>query len=297
MSALNAMPSLALMVMLGMRHGLDPDHLAAIDGLTMRSLPARPRWAPWMGGLFALGHGIVVLAVVAAAALASARWQAPAALFAWLDWLPAAMLALLAAVNARALLGAAPYAPGGVRAVFLPSGPASCRPLRLPSGVWPGPARGGGPLAGVGLGMLFALVFDTALQAAAWGYAAAALGGVGNALLIGLAFTLGMGVTDLFDGWVTARVLRSGRQEAVAAFRRRLGWPIVCMCGAMAGYLALSKLDPAYAIGEDWYSALGAAMLAAMAGLYGYTLYGLRRRPICSRTIRSHTICSADTRL
>ena len=40
---------------LGMRHGTDPDHLAAIDGLTR----VRPRSTN--GVLFALGHGLVVL--------------------------------------------------------------------------------------------------------------------------------------------------------------------------------------------------------------------------------------------
>ena len=40
---------------LGMRHGTDPDHLAAIDGLTR----IRPRAAN--GVFFALGHGLVVI--------------------------------------------------------------------------------------------------------------------------------------------------------------------------------------------------------------------------------------------
>ena len=40
---------------LGMRHGTDPDHLAAIDGLTR----IRPR--PTNGIFFALGHGLVVI--------------------------------------------------------------------------------------------------------------------------------------------------------------------------------------------------------------------------------------------
>jgi len=40
---------------LGMRHGTDPDHLAAIDGLTR----IRPR--PTNGVFFALGHGLVVI--------------------------------------------------------------------------------------------------------------------------------------------------------------------------------------------------------------------------------------------
>ncbi len=45
---------LILAAVLGLRHGVDPDHLAAIDGL------ARVNQSPWNGALFALGHGLVV---------------------------------------------------------------------------------------------------------------------------------------------------------------------------------------------------------------------------------------------
>lgn len=44
---------------LGMRHGTDPDHLAAIDGLTR----IRPRSTN--GAFFALGHGLVVVLLAA----------------------------------------------------------------------------------------------------------------------------------------------------------------------------------------------------------------------------------------
>jgi high-affinity nickel-transport protein len=45
---------LTLTAALGLRHGVDPDHLAAIDGLS-RIRPSR-----WNGVLFAIGHGVVV---------------------------------------------------------------------------------------------------------------------------------------------------------------------------------------------------------------------------------------------
>ncbi len=47
--------SLLVSAALGVRHGTDPDHLAAIDGLTR----IRPRWSN--GIFFALGHGIIVI--------------------------------------------------------------------------------------------------------------------------------------------------------------------------------------------------------------------------------------------
>jgi nickel/cobalt transporter (NiCoT) family protein len=52
-------PVLVLVFALGLRHGLDADHLAAIDGFA-RFKPSR-----WNGILFALGHGGVVTALAA----------------------------------------------------------------------------------------------------------------------------------------------------------------------------------------------------------------------------------------
>lgn len=46
--------TLALVFALGVRHGIDADHLAAIDGFS-RLRPSR-----WTGVLFGLGHGLVV---------------------------------------------------------------------------------------------------------------------------------------------------------------------------------------------------------------------------------------------
>ncbi|OEZ50728.1 high-affinity nickel-transport protein NixA [Janthinobacterium sp. MP5059B] len=259
MSVEAGLPALALIFLLGMRHGLEPDHLAAVDGLTLRSQAASPRWAPWMGALFALGHGVTVLAIVAVAALASAQFTPSPTVFGWLEWLPIVLLLLIAGMNARSLLAGAQLAE--VRGRLLP------RWLQ----------RASGPLAAILVGMLFALVFDTALQAAAWGYAAVALGGMQPALLTGLVFAVGMGVTDTFDGWVTAKVMRTGQIDLVRAFRRRLGWPIVAICVAMAAYMIAGKLDSAWSLPESWTAALGAAMVLLMATLYGWTLLGLRR--------------------
>src|SRR5204863_5447787 len=52
---------LVLMVfLLGLRHGMDPDHLAAVDGLARHNARDRPRVARWSGCLFSLGHGAIV---------------------------------------------------------------------------------------------------------------------------------------------------------------------------------------------------------------------------------------------
>ena len=62
----------ALVFALGLRHGLDPDHLVASDGL------ARSNRSRWTGLFFSLGHGIVVTLAGVALALAATDWQPPA---------------------------------------------------------------------------------------------------------------------------------------------------------------------------------------------------------------------------
>ena len=51
---MSASTLLRVVAALGMRHGVDPDHLSAIDGLS-RLHPSR-----WNGGLFAMSHGVLV---------------------------------------------------------------------------------------------------------------------------------------------------------------------------------------------------------------------------------------------
>ena len=66
----------AIVAALGMRHGVDPDHLAAIDGLS-RFHPSR-----WNGALFAVGHcTVVMLLAVGFGAAISARVEP------WQDWI------------------------------------------------------------------------------------------------------------------------------------------------------------------------------------------------------------------
>ena len=43
-----ALPALGLMFVLGLRHGLDPDHVAVIDNIVFRMVEERPRlYRPW----------------------------------------------------------------------------------------------------------------------------------------------------------------------------------------------------------------------------------------------------------
>ena len=68
---------LALVFVLGMKHGFDADHLATIDGLTRYNALRRPALARYCGTLFSLGHGTVVVAVALLLTSLTRAWQVP----------------------------------------------------------------------------------------------------------------------------------------------------------------------------------------------------------------------------
>jgi nickel/cobalt transporter (NiCoT) family protein len=85
---------ITLAVALGLRHGVDPDHLAVIDGLS-RLRPSR-----WNGVLFALGHGLIVTLLAVGVGGLLARIIGP-----YTPWL----LVLLGGINLWRLLRPVPH--------------------------------------------------------------------------------------------------------------------------------------------------------------------------------------------
>ena len=57
------LPLLGLTFMLGLRHGMDPDHLAEVDNITRFNASHCPERARWCGLFFSLGHGAMVTLV------------------------------------------------------------------------------------------------------------------------------------------------------------------------------------------------------------------------------------------
>ena len=243
---------LGLVFVFGAKHGLDPDHLATIDGLTRYNLREAPQRARWCGSLFSLGHGSIVMLIALGVGVASSQWQVPP----WMEdvgtWISIAFLTLLGLLNLRAVLSAAPdavVAPVGVKSGLL---------VHLQSASH--------PLAIAAVGALFALSFDTMSQAALFAVTATRHGGVMHALVLGLAFTCGMLLMDGINGLWIARLLRRADQRARVASRvMGLMVALISLGVAALGLLRWLNVDLAL-----WYQgkeiALGAAVIV-MLGL------------------------------
>jgi high-affinity nickel-transport protein len=196
---------LALVLILGAKHGLDADHLATIDGLTRYNLRFAPARARWCGSFFSLGHGAIVMLIALGVGLAAAKWQVPE----WMDdfgtWISISFLTLLGILNLRAVL----MAPAGDMVATLGIKAGLLRRLQATSH----------PLAIAAVGSLFALSFDTMSQATLFAVTATQHGGVPHALALGLSFTVGMLLADGANGLWIARLLSRADHRARIASR------------------------------------------------------------------------------
>ena len=189
-----------LAFVLGGRHGLDADHLAAIDGLTRWNVSAGRRFAPLCGVLFSAGHAGVILATAVALAAMASQFTPPAWLAPLGTLISAATLIVLASLNLRAAFSsAAGDAPVGLRSRFM-------GPVLRASGSW--------QVALVGA--LFALSFDAVAIAALF---ASSAGGVAGVLEAGFSFAAGMVAVGAANGLWVVRLLRHSQDSSRRAAR------------------------------------------------------------------------------
>jgi high-affinity nickel-transport protein len=218
---------MALFFLLGLRHGIEPDHIAAIDGLTLRAHDHREPHAPWTGSLFALGHGLAIAVIAVGVSSLAASVTLPPLLIAVTEWLPLLLLTLLGLWNLRALLRPGAYRPSSVRMRLIPAA------LRERTDLW----------STIAIGLLFALVIDTVAHVSAWSVFATHRGGWWAGVVAGLLFSLGMLIASTADSQLIARVLRSAGSEAAASrLRRAIGWFVVTLSFGVVGHAVITKL-------------------------------------------------------
>ncbi len=262
----------ALVFLLGLKHGFDADHLAAIDGLTRYNARLGRGLARYCGALFSLGHGAIVVTIAMVVGLASEHWTAPS----WLElsgaWISIGFLTLIGIVNLRAVLAAAPHevvAPVGIKGRFLG---------RL--------NRAGRPGSVALVGALFALSFDTVSQSALFALTATQFGGLAHALALGLLFVLGMLVTDGINGlWISRLIARADQIAVIASRVMGLAVSAVALLVAAFGVarLALPAVD-AWSEGSE--TAFGAIVVAVIASSY-LVARNLAQRDAARRDLRA----------
>jgi len=254
----------AVVFLLGLKHGLDPDHLAAIDGLTRFNAGKSPRLSRWSGLLFSAGHGLVVTLVAVTVATVALDWRAPAWLEATGTWISIAFLALLGTANLMSVL----RTPRGE--VVRPAGFRTRLFARL--------TQASHPVLIAAVGAAFAISFDTISQAVLFSLTGSHVAGWLFAVFLGLVFTFGMVVTDALNGlWVSRLIARADARAATASRAMSLAIALLALGIAAAGAArqALPALDERLG---DWSLALGVAVMAAIASTYWVAVRAAPRR-------------------
>lgn len=250
---------MAVVYALGLKHGIDPDHLATIDGITRSNAAHNPRLARWSGFLFSAGHGTVVILVAVGVSLAARQWQTPA----WLDtlgaWISISFLYALGLLNLYSVF----TAPAGRMVV----------PAGLKSRLLERFIRVSHPALIAAVGALFALSFDTISQVALFSLTAQNLSGWGFSVLLGATFMLGMMTTDGVNGlWIARLLARADRRALVAS--RAMSLAIAGLSFLVGSYGLARLFNPAIASHAPERELLFGCAAVAIVGLS--FLIGLR---------------------
>jgi high-affinity nickel-transport protein len=233
---------------LGLRHGADPDHLAAIDNLTRSSLERAPRFSRYIGTLFAGGHTVMVLSIAALVGFLGSRFMGHGTLIETIGtWISIVVLAAIAAINLRQIRTGQNDRMFGVKTHLLP------RCMR----------NGSSPWLAVPIGLLFGFGFETSSQIATYTVAFAADAGALGALIVGSMFCVGMICTDTLDSLFVHRIVsyRSGHLPGVM---RIWIWAVTLFALAIAAYELAQVLGWKPPFSDLAVSIFLASMLAAV---------------------------------
>jgi high-affinity nickel-transport protein len=245
-------PGAFAVFVLGLRHGADPDHLAAIDNVTRNAYERTPRLSRFVGTLFAGGHAAMVLAISALVGLLGARMVARGEQIERIGtWISIVVLLAVAAMNLRALR-AGSLRIAGVKTRLLP------RRLR----------EGSSALLAIPIGVLFGFGFETSSQVAAFTLAFTTDAGIAGALLVGGTFSAGMMCSATLDSVLVHRLI-SHRDGRLPGLMRLWIAAVTLLAVAVAAYEAAQLLGWHSPVGDLGVSAiLVAALLAVFAVVF-----------------------------
>jgi len=223
--------SLILFVfVLGLRHGLDADHLAFIDGQTRYNWRMGSPIARWVGTLFAFGHGGVVASIAVILGMVMHSFTFPDYFNEFASWVSIISLFLIGTLNIYNLLRTKAnndeFQLSGIKGKFI---------SKFAKGTT-------NPLLIIMVGALFALAAETVSQTAIWSLAAGSSGKY-MPLVLGLVFMLGIMITDTIDSLIVYRMINQSNQLGQSA-SRVMGWMIVVLAYGVSFYQAFTFFNP-----------------------------------------------------
>jgi nickel/cobalt transporter (NiCoT) family protein len=218
-----------LVFILGLRHGLDADHLACIDGLSRYNWRMGSPIARWVGTLFSFGHGLVVAGVAVILGMFMKDFKFPDFFDTFSTWVSVISLFLIGTLNIFNLIRTnsdRDFQIRGIKGKFIPRfAKETTNPFLI-----------------VLIGAIFALAADTVSQTSMWALAAGKSGSY-MPLILGLTFMVGIMSTDTIDSFVAYRIINQSSKIGQSA-SRVMGWVIVALAYGVSFYEAITFFYP-----------------------------------------------------
>ncbi|MDJ1499038.1 hypothetical protein [Xanthocytophaga agilis] len=248
----NHVSGLLLLFVLGLRHGLDPDHITVIDGFTYRLHETKSRWARWVGTLFTFGHGLMVTGIALFLSLLRNSFEVPESLNLLIEWVPLIMLVIIGISNVITLTQKQEVKTVSLRKWLLPTS--------LTSHL--------NPFSIILTGIIFGFIFDTSTQIAAFGYAVSASDQWVYAVIGGCVFSGGLMLTGTFDSLYLSKLLQKFDQKRIRNHRFKLNVLITFMCFAIPAYKLSCMVNPALELDDFQNNVVGLVFIGLIALLY-----------------------------
>ena len=179
-----------------MRHGLDPDHIAIINATNFNN-HTQGKSNSWSGFFFSLGHGVTVTLIGVLIITLNESLKSFTLLLQLTEWVPIFLLLFTGFYGLYNILNKKEQHSHKRFSSFLSNSKYPSLKLFL-------------------TGLVFALIFDTSTQVAAWGLVgqkSLSYNAYAVTVLIGLSFTIGMILTDTLSGIVFYQVLNTNNSK------------------------------------------------------------------------------------
>jgi high-affinity nickel-transport protein len=243
---------LILLLVLGLRHGLDPDHIAMIDGYTYRLHENKNKWSKWVGSLFTFGHGLMVTLISLFLSLLKNKFEIPPAIEYFITWFPMLMLLYIGITNILILQGKTVTKRFSLKQCLMP--------VHFNKHL--------NPFSIILTGLVFGFIFDTSSQIAAFGYTMSASDQWLFAVLGGLVFSTGLMITGTCDSILLNKLLKSFEQKKIQNFRFKINLLITIMCFAIPLYKIMCFINPTLELSDFQNNIVGLTFISIIISLY-----------------------------
>jgi len=252
----NNLSALLMLLILGLRHGLDPDHITVIDNYTYRLHENKNTWSRWVGTLFTLGHGVMVTLIALTLSYLKNRFEVPSWVDFLLNWLPMVLLLIMGIGNVISLSQAKIGNSLNVKKHLIPK--------FLDKNL--------NPFTVFLTGLIFGFIFDTSSQIAAFGLAVSGTHHWLFSVIGGVVFSTGLIFTGTVDSYLLSKLLKTFDRNKIQKHRFKLNVLITILCFIIPIYKIGTVFKPNLELTDLQNNLVGLGFLGTILFLY-FDLY------------------------